>query len=124
MQAADRARIALAAIRTANGVAGLVVPAAMARRMGANPDVNGAPLYPLRLFGIRTVLLGVDLLLLSGEQRRRALRAGLIIHATDTLSAITAGVRKEVPAQFAVTATAISATNTVLAAVALRGAER
>ena len=123
MQAADRARIALAAIRTVNGLAGLLVPAAMARRLGANPAVNGAALYPLRLFGIRTVLLGADLLLLTGQERRRALREGLVIHATDTLSAIVAGSRREVPTRFAVAATAISATNTALAAVALTAAD-
>jgi hypothetical protein len=124
MSASDRARLALAGIRTVNGVLALFAPAVLARRMGANPPGRGPTLYPLRLFGIRTVLLGIELAVVTGDPRRRALQAGLLIHASDTLSAGIAGLRREVPPRFALTATAISAVNTGLAAVALAGEEQ
>ena len=57
------ARILLASIRLFNGTIALLAPAALARRLGANPDANPAVLYALRLFGIRTVVIGAELLL-------------------------------------------------------------
>ena len=121
MRTADGARLALAGVRTLNGALALFAPAVLARRMGAVPPGRGPALYPLRMFGVRTVLLGAELAVLSGESRRRALQSGVLIHATDTLSAGIAGLRREVPPRFAAVATAISATNTALAAVALAG---
>ena len=75
------------------------------------------------MFGIRTVLIGADLLARDPEVRRHALRVALLVHVSDTLSAISAGVRHEVPRRAAVTATAISALNVALSALAGRGAQ-
>lgn len=119
MQTADVARLTLAAIRTTNGVLALLAPGVFTRRMGADAATDGPARYPLRLFGIRTVLIGADLVLLSGPARRRALQEGVVIHASDTVSAVFAGVRGEVPRRFAFTAAGISATNTALAGLAL-----
>jgi hypothetical protein len=85
---------------------------------------NASPVayYPHRLFGIRTLLLGLDLLMLTGRSRERALQQAVAIHGVDTLSAVKSGARAEVALKFAITTTCISAVNTLLAAAALAGA--
>jgi hypothetical protein len=116
------ARKTLAGVRLVNGTLGLLAPTFLLKRLGADPDVDGSGVYPFRMFGIRTVLLGADLLLLDGEDRRRAARMAVVIHASDTLSAACAGHRGHLPRRVAVLATAISATNTALAVIAMRDA--
>jgi hypothetical protein len=63
----------------------------------------------------------VELLLPDGEVRTASLRVAPAIHASDTVSAALAGLTRQVPVRPAVTATAISAVNTVLALVAWGG---
>ncbi|GAA2078861.1 hypothetical protein [Actinomadura alba] len=114
----DQARIALGVIRLFNGTMAMVAPEFMLRRLGANPVANGVAIYPFRMFGVRTVVLALDLLwppTLGGEARRRAQYAGIAIHATDAVSAASAGLRHQLPRRVAAVATAISVTNTALA---------
>ena len=115
----DAARKALAAVRLFNGTAALLVPRLMLRRLGT-PAGESSGVYPLRLFGIRTIVIGSDLLLLRGDDLRRATQVAVLIHACDTLSAATAGVRGDLPRKSAVAATLVSAVNTGLALVASR----
>lgn len=116
----DRARTALAAIRIVNGTIALVAPAFILGRLGTDVRREPTAVYPLRMFGVRTVVIGFDLLLLRGEQRERAVRVAVLIHATDTLSALTAGLRRELPPRVAALTTLISAGNTALAVTAAR----
>ena len=114
----DHARIALATIRLVNGTMALLAPEMMLRRLGADPAVNGVAVYPLRMFGIRTVLLGAELLTDGSVQQKG--QVGILIHATDAASAITAGLRRQLPARVAILAAGISLTNTALAAIIAR----
>jgi hypothetical protein len=114
------ARKTLATIRIVNGTAGLLAPEFLLRRLGTDPTVDRSGIYPFRLFGIRTVLIGGDMLLQHGEDRRRAARRAILIHATDTVAAATAGLRGDIPRKPAVITTLISATNTMLAIIAAR----
>jgi hypothetical protein len=114
------ARKILAAVRLFNGAAGLLAPEILLRRLGTDPATDRSGFYPFRMFGVRTVLLGADLLLLRGEERRRATRLAVLIHLTDTVSAATAGLRGDLPRKAAVVATLISAGNTALAVCATR----
>jgi hypothetical protein len=116
----DYAHVLLGLIRTVNGSAALLAPDAMARQAGVDPAANPAAPYVLRLFGIRTVLIGVELLRSSGAGRRRALDRGVLIHASDTCSAALASAGGQLPAPAARKAVAISAVNTLLALVARR----
>jgi hypothetical protein len=75
----------------------------------------------VRMFGIRTLLLGCDLLILRGPNLERAVKMAVVIHASDTASAVVGGIRHEVPRKTAVLTTAISAINTALALVAMFG---
>jgi hypothetical protein len=113
------ARKVLAAVRLFNGAAALLVPGLMLRRLGAQAD-DRSGVYPLRLFGIRTVVIGTDLLLLRDGELRRATQTAVLIHACDTLSAATAGLRGDLPRRPAIAATLLSASNTGLAVLANR----
>jgi hypothetical protein len=114
----DAARYALAGIRLFNGTLALLAPARLAERLGVKPEAAPAAEYALRMFGIRTVIIGVELLVLDGDDLDRSLRNGVFIHASDALSAATAGARKQLPATAAATATAISSVNVLLALAA------
>lgn len=119
-QRRDYARLALATIRLVNGALALFAPGVMLRRLGADPETNGVAVYPLRMFGIRTVLLGLELL--TGGATRQQGKTGVIIHGADAMSAITAGLRRQLPPRVAAVAAGISVTNTALAlAIAREG---
>jgi hypothetical protein len=111
----NQARIILATIRLVNGTMALLAPEMMLRRLGAGPDTSKVAIYPLRMFGIRTVVLGVDLL--AGGPAQPKGRVGVVIHATDAASAMTAGLRRQLPVRVALVAAGISLTNTALAAI-------
>jgi hypothetical protein len=113
---ADSARVALAGVRLVNGTVGLVKPELLARSLGADPDESPALLYALRLFGVRTVVISLDLL----RRDPSALRTAVPIHASDTLAA--ALLARRLPREKGALIVGISATNTVLALLARRRA--
>lgn len=113
------ARYALGGIRLINGTLGLLAPSLIIRRLGdTKPESNAAAIYGLRLFGIRTVLLGADLFLLRGAQLDRALREAVLIHASDTATVVSLWRRRQLPTTTARPLALISATNTLLALTA------
>ncbi|HEV7663093.1 MAG TPA: hypothetical protein VGQ62_06125 [Chloroflexota bacterium] len=116
---ADYARIGLASIRLLNGAAALIVPGFLARNIGVDPDTQPGINYVFRMFGVRTVLIGVDLLAPPGARRDAAVRSAMVIHASDTLAAWLATRSGLFPKQGRVIV-AISAFNTLLAIVANR----
>jgi hypothetical protein len=111
----DRARIALGAIRLINGALGIVAPCILIRRLGSDPATSPAALYAFRLFGVRTVLLAVELLMADGPLRDHVRRTAVIVHAADTTVAAVGAWRRELPPQAALTTVLISGVNTVLA---------
>jgi hypothetical protein len=115
-----RARKALAAIRLVNGALALLTPRLLIRRLGTDPDRDPSAIYPFRMFGVRTVIIGADLLLLTGEEQKRATKLAVLIHATDTATAATCLVKGYLPRKAGIMATAISGLNTVLALIAAR----
>jgi hypothetical protein len=118
-EVAAAARRALAVVRIVNGLLGLFAPRFLLRRLGAGPaDTIGV--YPFRMFGIRTVVMGAELLSAEGEERRRATRLAVLVHGIDTFSALIAGLRGNLPRRAAVVTTLISAFNTVLAVLATK----
>lgn len=121
MTGRDVARIALAGVRLFNGGAALADPGPFLRRLGAEADTTGPAVHISRMFGIRTVLIGIDLLSRDPDVRRHALRVALIVHVSDTISAAASGLSKQMPRRPAMLATGISAANVVLAAIASKG---
>lgn len=117
---AAKARKLLAGIRLVNGALALVAPKFLLRRLGTDPNRDPSGIYPFRMFGIRTVLIGADLLLLTGEESKRASKLAVVIHATDTANAATCLVKGYLPRRAGIVATLISGVNTVLAVIAAR----
>ncbi|MGX1507628.1 UNVERIFIED_CONTAM: hypothetical protein RKD43_006253 [Streptomyces graminofaciens] len=78
-------------------------------------------IYVLRMFGVRTVVLGAELLFLKDpDELDRALRVGTLIHTSDALSAARAGQEGTLARGPAMAATAISTVNVALAFLANR----
>jgi len=120
----ERAHLALGAIRVFNGIAALAAPEMSARRLGVDPDANPAPLYPLRMFGVRTVALGAELLIGDETTRRRAMQVGVLIHASDTVAAARGGLAGHLPPRAGALLTAVSTLNTALAIAGSRPPRR
>jgi hypothetical protein len=119
------ARFALGGVRILAGTTGLVAPAMIISRFGdSTPASNAAAIYGLRLFGIRTVLIGADLIRLRGRDLDHALRAAPIIHATDTATVLTLQRNKQLSPERARPLALISGVNTVLAVVAYLASRR
>jgi hypothetical protein len=117
----DVARVTLAGIRIFNGTAGLFAPSMLSKRLDV--EEAAAPMaYPFRMFGIRTILIGVDLLSRDREVRRHAVRQAPLIHASDTISAWAALKSGALPPKAGKTAATISAVNLMLALLASRRA--
>ena len=119
------ARYTLGVVRVVNGVLGLVAPTFIARRLGdSQPDRNAAAIYGIRLFGVRTIVIGLDLLRPPGEALDRAVRAAPLIHASDTATVLTLQRRTILPPAMARPLAAISGANTLLAVLAFLGSRR
>jgi hypothetical protein len=112
------ARVLLAGVRLTMGTAGLLAPDLLIRRLGIDPAAQPAMRYPLRMFGVRTVLIGADLLA-GGSRRRQAELLAPVVHGSDTVAAFLARRRGDLPLRAGTTATAISALNLVLSLVNL-----
>lgn len=120
MLTTNAARKTLGVIRIVNGSLGLFAPQLLLRQLGVDGASPQPASYPFRMFGVRTIIIGVDLWVLTGEDLRRATRTAVLIHATDTVSAAATAVRGDLPRNQALVATGISAVNTLLALAASR----
>ena len=112
----DHARLALATIRLVNGTLALVAPNALLRRLGADPTVNKVAIYPMRMFGIRTVVLGVQLLIDAPSAEADPVRCAHPCHGRCN-SDHGRGPPGQLPPRVAVMTSVISLVNTGLAVV-------
>jgi hypothetical protein len=109
------ARMLLAGIRLFYGATALFAPSLIAGQLGVGPKSNRAIIYALRLFGVRTIVIGIELLVPDEALRASALRYAIPIHASDTFAAALAGIQGQVPSRTSIMLTAISGVNTALA---------
>ena len=112
------ARISLGLIRLVNGSLALFAPDVLGGRLGVQTATSPGLGYALRLFGVRTILLGVSLLRASDDPRDPVVRQAVLIHAADTAAAAVVLKRGELPPAGARVAVAASAINVVLAVLA------
>ena len=124
MSVAVKARYALAAIRIVNGALALAAPNVIIQRFGEDPGASAAAVYGLRLFGVRTVLIGTDLITGQGEALEHTLRQAIVIHASDTATVAGLALSGRLRPKMAVPLALISALNTALAITAWAGCER
>ena len=115
---ASKARTALGVVRLVNGTIALVAPDKFLHVIGIDPEQNRVATYFLRMFGIRTILLGLDLLSGEGAARDRAVKRAVVIHATDTVAAVVAGATGALPIRAAVSGAVTSTVNTALSVIA------
>ena len=113
----EPARILLACIRLLMGLLALLAPGIPARQIGIDPKANPGVHYVFRMFGIRTVLIGAELLMQTGDRRAEALRRAVVIHASDTLAALMASRSANFPKRGRLIIW-ISGFNTLLALIA------
>lgn len=114
------ARLALAGIRLTVGTIALLAPRTFARQLEVDPNLHPAVIYVARMFGIRTIFIGADLLSRDEALRARALRTGVVIHVSDATAAGIAALRHQIPARAALRAMLLSSINAALAVLAQR----
>ena len=85
----------LGAVRLAVGTIALLAPRRYTRTFEVDPEDEGPVVYVVRLFGIRTVFLGLDLL--CSKERDERVREAVFIHASDTVAAVAAGMKGQLP---------------------------
>jgi uncharacterized protein YjeT (DUF2065 family) len=112
------ARIALGVVRLLNGSLALFAPDVLGRRLGVQTSTSPGLGYGLRLFGVRTVLLGLRLLRAHDQPGTPVVREALVVHTADTAAAAVVLARGELPATGARLAVAASAINIMLAVIA------
>lgn len=115
----DGARVALGVVRLVNGGLGLLVPGVLIRRIDST-DPNPAAVYAFRLFGIRNILIGRDVLVRRGEDLDRSIDEAVVVHGSDSLTATVLTVTGAVPRRAGLLLMAVSVTNTTLALLARR----
>jgi hypothetical protein len=103
------ARFALASIRMVNGGLVLTAPGVIIGRFD-EPTSDSAAACGLRMFGIRTVLLGADLAVLTGKPLPRAFGQA-VIHGTGTATPALLGVSRRAKPRTAIPLTLISTTH-------------
>ena len=111
------ARLLLASIRLLNGSIALCMPGLITRQLRPVHEEQPATQYALRMFGIRTILLAVDLFRPAGPVRDHAIRMAPIIHVADTIAATLAARSRTIPARAGRVINTISAINTLLSLV-------
>jgi hypothetical protein len=122
--AGPKARYVLAVIRIVNGAVALVAPSVIIKRFGENPGQSAAAIYGLRLFGVRTVLIGADLLTQRGQPLVHTASQAVVIHASDTVTAARLGISGRLRPRMAIPLTLISTINTVLAIISWLASRR
>jgi hypothetical protein len=80
-------RKALGVIRLIFGTFALTLPHVLVRRFSGQGQNETAATYAFRMFGIRTVIIGLELLLLKGAELERAANIAPVIHGSDTVAA-------------------------------------
>jgi len=117
------ARTLLGLIRIVNGAVGLLMPQLFISRFDPDHQLSPAAIYAFRLFGIRTVLIGIDLLR-DGPHLSRAVAAAPVIHGSDVATVVALGAQGAIPPRTARVTTAISTVNLLLALIAAAGSRR
>lgn len=115
----EKARVALGVIRLVNGGLGLLLPRVLIRRIDST-DTSAAAVYAFRLFGIRNILIGREVLVRRGEALDRSLDEAVVVHGSDSLTATVLTVTGAVPRRSGLLLIAVSVTNTTLALLARR----
>lgn len=114
------ARKALGAIRLTLGTLALTMPHLLVRRFSEQGQHATAATYAFRMFGVRTVIIGLELLMLKGAELQRVANVAPVIHGSDTVAAFLAARYGKLPKRTGIILVAVSAINTLLALMGRR----
>jgi hypothetical protein len=114
------ARKALGAIRLTLGALALTMPQVLVRRFSERSENATAATYAFRMFGIRTIIIGLELLMLKGAELQRVSNIAPVIHGSDTVAAFLAARSGRLPKSMGVMLVAVSAINTLLSLIGRR----
>ena len=120
----EAARVSLGLVLLTFGSLALALPRLLVRRIEGPGANSPAAVYAFRMFGIRTVLIGRQLLTRDEAERRSAIEQAPLIHATDTLTATLLTVGGELPRRTGASLIGVSACNTALALAARHRKQR
>lgn len=109
-----------AAGRFVVGGGALVAPRVIGHAFDIDQDSEPASVYVGRLFGVRAVTMAMLLLATSGEERRRNLRAGVVVDLVDAAAAVAAGRGGQLTRRAATMACLAALTEAGLGLAALR----
>jgi hypothetical protein len=98
-----------------NGGLALFAPNVFGARLGVATATSPGFGYAFRFFGVRTLLLGVQLWRAADDRGSPVVRETLLVHASDTVAAIVVRQLGELSPRGATMAIGASALNTVLA---------
>ena len=118
---AATARRLRGAVRLVKGTLALAAARFLLGCLGTDPDQDPSGSYPFRLFGVRSVLIGADRLVLTGDQAGPASKVAVAIQATDTATLATRLVKGHLLGRAGSVATLASAVNSLLAVIAATG---
>jgi len=90
------------------------------KRVDPNVPPSPAAIYAFRMFGVRTIFLGIDLLVRPDADVERSLQKGVLIHGSDVATAALLGWRRRVPPRTAVLLMGISLMNVALAVIGMK----
>jgi hypothetical protein len=102
------------------GAMALARPDLLTRRLDGDAAESPAAIYAFRMFGVRTMVIGAQLLMRDGAVRRAAVASAPLIHASDTATAAALTLHGKVPGRTGAPLVAVSAVNTALAVLAAR----
>jgi hypothetical protein len=105
----------LAGIRLVNGGLALAAPNVVGGRLGVSTTTSPGLGYAFRLFGVRTVLIGIQLWRTPPTAGNPVIHETILIHGADTAAALVVYKMGELPRKGAMLAIGISAVNTGLA---------
>ena len=109
-----------AAGRFVVGGSALVAPRLVARAFEIDSDPSSPSVYVGRLFGVRAVSMAALALVTTGEERRRQLRAAVVVDLVDALAAAVAGRSGQLTRRAAAMACAAALAEVGLGLAALR----
>jgi hypothetical protein len=96
------------------------MPHVLVHRFSEQGQNATAATYAFRMFGIRTVIIGLELLMLKGAELQRAANIAPVIHGSDTVAAFLAARYGKLPRRMGIILITISAINTVLSLIGRR----
>ena len=110
----------LAVGRIVIGIGSWAVPRLVERAFGIDAGANPAAGYPMRLFAVRDLILGLGALNTSGDERKRWLQAGLACDLADIAAAGVSAKDGSLPPGAALFGGAAAVSGAALGLLALR----